>query len=133
MLPISKTGGSAADMLAIIHFLYPKLVSFSEMEYCSSHLHTRTRTFPKRSISLNKMQFSPSFNGNKQNDPTTCWWYQLSTQYRVVQQERCPSYPSDCVGRVIETPNCLGGKGAAPNSNPINGGTSFKILPVLYI
>ena len=34
--------------------------------------------------------------------------------YRVSQQEKCLSYPPDCVGGVTESPNCVGGKGAAP-------------------
>ena len=33
MLPISKTEGYAADISAIIQFLYPKLGSFFDMEY----------------------------------------------------------------------------------------------------
>ena len=33
MLHISKAAGSAADISAIVHFLYPKLGSFSDMEY----------------------------------------------------------------------------------------------------
>ena len=33
ILPISNTGDSAADILATIYFMYPKLGSFSNMEY----------------------------------------------------------------------------------------------------
>ena len=33
ILPISNTGDSGADMLVTVHFMYPKLGSFSNMEY----------------------------------------------------------------------------------------------------
>ena len=60
------------------------------------------------------MQCSPSFDCNwgKQNDPTACW-HQLHPRYRVSQQGKCLSYPPDCVG----------GEGAQPPSNPHQRGT----------
>ena len=116
ILPISNTGVSAAYILAIIHFLYPKLGSFSNMEYYVYQLAYRDSKVPKRFIGLIQMQCSLSFdcNWDKQNDPTACW-HQLHPQHRVLQQGKCLSYPPDCVGGVTESPNYVG---AAPPSNP---------------
>ena len=74
-LPISNTGDSIAYILATIHFLYPKVGSFSDMEY---QLAYRDSKVPKHFVVLNQMQCSPSFDWNcgKQNDHTACW-YQL--------------------------------------------------------
>ena len=76
MLPISNTGISAASILATVHFLYPKLGSFSDMEYYMYmyfyQLAYRDLKVPKRFVALNQMQCSPSFDYNwgKQNNPT---------------------------------------------------------------
>ena len=47
MPPISKTIGSAADISAIVHFLYLKHGSFYYMD--SSNLFTGTQKFPSES------------------------------------------------------------------------------------
>ena len=75
ILPISNTGVSAAYILAIVHFLYPKLGSFSNMEYYFYQLAYWDSKVPKRFVGLNQIQCSPSFDWNwgKQNDPTACW------------------------------------------------------------
>ena len=106
MLPISKTGGSAVDISAIIHFLYPKLFRHGVLLLATCLLGHKCFQAIHR---LNQMQCCPSFDSNwdKQNDPTTCW-YQLHPQYQVFQQEKCLSSPPDCVGR----------EEAAPLSNP---------------
>ena len=72
LLPISNTGDSIAYILATIHFLYPKLGSFSDMEHYFYQLAYRDSKVPKRFVGLNQMQCSPSFDWNwgKQNDPT---------------------------------------------------------------
>ena len=72
ILPISNTGISAAYILATVHFLYPKLGSFSDMEYYFYQLAYRDSKVPKRFVGL---QCSSSFDWNwgKQNDPTACW------------------------------------------------------------
>ena len=74
ILPISNTGDSIAYILATVHFLYPKLGSFSDMEYYFHQLAYRDLKVPKRFVGLNQMQCSPSFDWNcgKQNDPTAC-------------------------------------------------------------
>ena len=84
ILPISKTGVSAAYILATVHFLYPKLGSFSDMEYYFYQLVYRDSKVPKRFVGLIQIQCSPSFDCNwgKQNDPTACW-HQLHQQYQV--------------------------------------------------
>ena len=110
LFPISNTGISIAYILATVHFLYPKLGSFSDMEYYF---------YPLAYRDSNQMQCSPSFDWNwgKQNDPTACW-HQLHPRFLVLQQGKCFRYPPERVGRVTETTNCVGGEGAAPPSNP---------------
>ena len=109
ILPISNTGVSAAYILATVHFLYPKPGSFSSMEYYFYQLAYRDSNVPKHFVGLIQMQCSPSFDCNwgKQNDPIACW-HQLHPRFRVLQQGKCLSYPPDCVG----------GEGAQPPSNP---------------
>ena len=70
ILPISNTGVSAAYILATVHFNYPKLGSFSNMEYYFYQLAYRDLKVPKCFVGLNQMQCSPSFDWNwdKQND-----------------------------------------------------------------
>ena len=123
ILPISNTAVSIAYILATVHFLYPKLGSFSDMEYYFYQLAYRDSKVPKRFIGLNQMQCSPSFDCNwgKQNDPTACW-HQLHPQFRVLQQGKCLSYPPERVGGVTETTNCVGERGLRPLRTPINGG-----------
>ena len=119
MFPISNTGVSAAYILATVHFLYPKLGSFSDMEYYFYQLAYRDSKVPKNFVGLIQMQCSPSFHCNwgKQNDPTACW-HQLHRGFWVLQQGKCISYPPVCVGGVTENTNCVGGEWAAPPSNP---------------
>ena len=85
ILPISNTGDSIAYILATVHFRYPKLGSFSDMEYYFYQLAYRDSKVPKRFVGLNQMQCSPSFDWNwgKQNDPTACW-HQLHPRFRVL-------------------------------------------------
>ena len=124
MFPISNTVISAAYILATVHFLYPKLGSFSNMDYYFYQLAHRDSKVPKRFVGLIQMQCSPSFDCNwgKQNDPIVCW-HQLHPRFRVLQQGKCLTYTPDCVGGDTETQNCVGCEGAAP----------FKIPPVLVI
>ena len=109
LLPISNTGNSIAYILATVHFLCPKLGSFSDIEYYFYHLSYRDSKVPKRLVGLNQTQCSPSFdwNGGKQNDPTACW-YQLHPRFKVLQQGKCLRYPQERVGS----------KGAQPPLNP---------------
>ena len=119
ILPISITGDSIAYILATVHFLCPKVGSFSDMEYYFYQLAYWDSKVPKLFVGLNQMQCSPSFDWNwgKQNDPTACW-QQLHPRFRVLQQGKCLSYPPEGVGGVTETINCVGGEGAKPPSNP---------------
>ena len=75
ILPSSNTGDSTAHILATVHLLYPKLGSFSDMEYYFYQLAYWDSKVPKHFVGLNQMQCSPSFDWNwrKQNDPTACW------------------------------------------------------------
>ena len=135
ILPISNTGVSIAYILATVHFLCPKLGSFSDMEYYFYQLVYRDSKVPNRFVGLNQMQCSPSFDWNwgKQNDPTACW-HQLHPRFRVLQQGKCLSYPPERVGGVIETTNFVGGEGLRPLRTPVNGGTPpFKIPPYLLL
>ena len=86
ILPISNTGDFIAYILATVHFRYPKLGSFSDVEYYFYHLAYQDSKVPKRFVGLNQMQCSPSFDWNwgKQNDPTACS-HQLHPRFRVLQ------------------------------------------------
>ena len=101
MFPISNTGVSATYILATVHFF--------DMEYYFYQLAYRDSKVPKCFVGLIQIQCSPSFNCNwgKQND-TTVYWHQLHRRLRVLQQGKRLSYPSDCVGGITETPNCMG-------------------------
>ena len=106
ILPISNTGASIAYILATVHFLCPKLGSFSDMEYYFYQLAYRDSKVPNRFVGLNQRQCSPSFDWNwgKQNDPTACW-HQLHSRVRVLQQGKCLRHPPERVGGVTETTN----------------------------
>ena len=143
ILPISNNGDSIAYISATVHFLYPKLGSFSDMEYYFYQLAywdskvSKSTAFDLilRSVGLNQMQCSPFFDWNcgKQNDPTACW-HQLHPQFQVLQPGKCLRYPPERVGGVTETTICVGGEGHSPFRTPINGGTpTFKIPPVVVI
>ena len=110
ILPFSNAGDSIAYILATIHFLYPKIGSFSDMVYYFYQLAYRDSKVPKRFVGLNQMQCSPSFDWNwgKQNHPTACW-HKLHLQFQVLQQGL--RYPPECMGGVTETPNCMGDEG----------------------
>ena len=43
--------------------------------------------------------------------------------------KKCLGYPPDCVGRVTETPNCVGSEGMCLLQTPIDRGNPFKIPP----
>ena len=106
--PISNTGVSIAYILATVHFLCPKLGSFSDMEYYFYQLAYRDSKVPNRFIGLNQMPCSPSFDWNwgKQNDPTACW-HQLHPRF---WEGKCLSYPPERVGGIIKTTNYVGGE-----------------------
>ena len=74
IVPISNAGISAAYILATVHFLYPKLGSFFDMEYYICQLVNRDSKVLKRFVELNEMQCSPyiDWNWGKQNNPTAC-------------------------------------------------------------
>ena len=117
LLPISNTGDSIAYILATVHFLYPKLGSFSDMEHYFYQLAYRDLKVPKRFVGLNQMQCSPSFDWNwgNQNDHTACW-YQQHLRFQVLQQGKCLRYPPERVGRVTKTTICVGSEGFEPPS-----------------
>ena len=124
ILPISNSGVSTAYILATVHFLCPKLGSFSDVEYYFYQLSYRDSKVPNRFVGLNEMQCSPSFDWNwgKQNDPTACW-HQLHPRFQVLQQGKCLSYPAEGVSGVTETTNCVGGEGGkAPFEPQLTGG-----------
>ena len=120
---ISNTGVSAAYILATVHFLYPKLGSFSDMEYYFYQRAYRDSKVPKCFVGLIQMQSSPSFDCNwgKQNDPTACW-HQLHPRLRVLQQEKCLSYPPDAWARLLNPQIVWAVRGLCPLPTSINGG-----------
>ena len=56
------------SVLATIHFLYPKLGSFSDMEYYLYQLAYRDSNVTKRFVGLIQMQCSFDCNWDKQNN-----------------------------------------------------------------
>ena len=127
ILPISNTGVSIAYILATVHFLYPKLGSFSDMEYYFYQLAYRDSKVPKRFVGLNQMQ-CPSFDCNwgKQNDPTACW-HQLHQRFQVLQQGKCLSYPPEAWAGSLKLQIA---RGLHPLRTPINRGhTPLKFPP----
>ena len=64
ILPISNTGDSIAYNVGTVHFLYPKLGSFSDVEYYFHQLAYRDSKVPKHFVGSNQMQCSPSFDWN---------------------------------------------------------------------
>ena len=121
MFPISNTGRSGVYILATVQFLYPKLGSFFRhgvllLPTCLLWLES-----PQSLCRTNSNSVFSLFDCNwgKQNNHTACW-HQLHPRYRDSQQGKCLSYldPSDCLGEVTETTNCVGSKGAASPSNP---------------
>ena len=63
ILPISKTGACITYILATVHFLYPKLGSFSDMEYYFYQLAYRDSKVSKHFVGLNQIKSSPSLTG----------------------------------------------------------------------
>ena len=63
ILPISNTGDSIAYILGTVHFLYPKLGYFSDMEYYFYLLAYQDSKVPKRFVGLNQMQCSTGVSG----------------------------------------------------------------------
>ena len=111
ILPISNTGVSIAYILATVHFLYPKLGSFSDMEYYFYQLVYWDSKVPKRFVGLNQMQCSP-WNWGKQNDPTACW-FQLHPRFRVLQH----------ASAIATHQSTWAARGLCPLRTPINEGT----------
>ena len=107
-------------LASLLHIFWP-LFTFSTPNMAPFPTWSTTSTIgtPKRFVGLIQIQCSPSFDCNwgKQNDPTACW-PQLQQRFQVLPQEKCLSYPPDCVDGVTETPNCVGKEGTVPPSNP---------------
>ena len=99
---------------ATIHFLSPKLGSLSNMEYYFYQLAYWDAKVSKHFIGLNQMQCSPSFDLTGANKMTPLATPTISgfTARKILQ------LPTRLHGRVTEPPNCVGGKGTAPPSNP---------------
>ena len=121
ILPISNTSYSIAYILATVHFLYPKLGSFSDMEYQLAYQDSKV---PKRFVGLNQMQCSPSFDWNcaRQNDPTACW-YQLHPQFQVLHQGKCLRNHQSAWAGSLKPQFVWVARGLCPLQTPINGGT----------
>ena len=102
-------------------FPFPTLVALLQISFtfCSPSLapfltfSTTSSTCLPGLKRLTQMQCSPSFEGNRQNNYTTTCWHQLHVhvhaqwKYRVFQEEKCLSYPPDCMDRDNESPTCM--------------------------
>ena len=65
LLPISNTGDSIAYILATVHFLYPKLGSFSDMEHYFYQLAYRYSKVPKRFVECSALPLLTGTGANK--------------------------------------------------------------------
>ena len=70
MFPISNTGDTAAYILATVHFLYPKLGSFSDMEYYFYQLPYQDWKVPKCFVGLIQMHALPVLTATGANKTT---------------------------------------------------------------
>ena len=138
ILPISNTGISAAYILATVHFLYPKLGSFSDMEYYFYQLAYRDSKVPKRFIGLNQMQCSPSvplLTGTGANKMTPL---HVGTSY-THDFGFCSKGNASATHQIawagsLKPQIVWPVRGLRPLQIPINGGTPpFKIPPVPII
>ena len=99
MLPISNTGGSAADISAIVSFLYPQtqlLFQHGVLILATSLPRLEISQVLHSAKSITMFSLFDSYWG-KQNDSTTCQ-HQLHPQYQVFQQKKCLSFSPDYVG-----------------------------------
>ena len=114
--PISNTCVSAAYILATVHFLYPKLDSFSDMEYYFYQLAYRDSKVPKRFVGLSSALPLLTETGVNKMTPLhvgTSYTHGFGFIAREMSQ-----LPTRLRRRGHQTPNCVGGEGAAPPSNP---------------
>ena len=130
-LPISNTGDSIAYILATVHFLYPKLGSFSDMEHYFYQLAYRDSKVPKRFVGLNQMQCSPFFDCNCGNKMTPL---HVGTSYthdfRFYSKENASSTHQSTWAGSLKPQFAWAARGVCPLRTPINGGTPpFKIPP----
>ena len=125
ILPISNT----------VRFLYPKLGSFSDMEYYFHQLAYRDSKVPKHFVGLNQMQCSPSFDGNwgKQNDPTACWHTNYTHDFWFYSKGNASGTHYSMWAGSLKPQFAWAARGLHPLQTPINGGTPFKIPPIVVI
>ena len=124
MFPISNTGVSAAYILAIVHFLYPKLGSFSDMEYYFYQLAYRDLKVPKCFVGLIQIQCSPSFDCNWANKTTplyvgTSYTHDFGFYSKVnVSATHQIAWAGSLKPQIV-----WAARGPSPLRTPINGGT----------
>ena len=123
-LSFSNTGDSIAYTLATIHFLYLKLDSFSDMEYCFYHLAYLDSKVPKCFVGLNQMKCSPSFDWNY--DLTACL-YQLHPRF-YSKGNASGTHQSAWAG-LLKPQIVWAVRGLHPPPTLINGGTPLLKFP----
>ena len=121
ILSISNTGDSIAYNLATVHFLYPKLGSFSDMECYFYQLACQDLKVPKRFVGLNKCSALPLLTGTEANKMT-----QLHVGISYTHDFKFYSK----VNASGTHQSAWAARGLHPLWTPINGGTpSLKFPP----
>ena len=105
IFPISNTSDSITYILATVHFLYPKLGFFSDMEYYFYQLAYQDSKVSERFVGLNQILCSRLLTG---------------TGADRIKGNASGTHQS--VGGVTETTICMGSKGAQPPLNPYQRG-----------
>ena len=124
ILPISNTGDSIAYNVATVHFLYPKLGSFSDMEYYFHQLACWDSKVPKRFIRSNQMQCSPSFDcGTGANKMTPLHVAPATPTISGFTARKMPQVPTRARGRGRKMQNSSAAWGLCPLRSPaLTGG-----------
>ena len=108
ILPISNTGAYIAYILATVHFLCPKLGSFSDMEYYFYQLAYRDSKVPNRFVGLNQRQctsythdFGFYSKGNASGYRQNAWAGSLKPQIEWAARGKAPFEPQLTEGHLL--------------------------------
>ena len=139
ILLISNTGASIAYILATVHFLCPKLGSFSDMEYYFYQLAYRDSKVPNNFVGLNQRQALPLLTGTRANKMTPVHVGTSYTQdFGFYSKGNASGTNQSALAGSLKPQIAWAVRGLRPLRTPVNGGTPpFKIPhpppPVLII
>ena len=133
LLPISNTGDSIAYILATVHFLYPKLGSFSDMEHYFYQLAHRYSKVPKRFVGLSSAL--PLLTGTRASKMTPLHvGFSYTYDFRFYSKGNASGTHQSMWAGSLKPQFAWAARGLRPLRTPsIHGDTPFKIPPVLVI